>query len=186
MNLSAVAANFCAGILEHLDALLAISAPSPVSYFRLGPHHWSAGFRAIGLQNREAALRVTPGVGDEIAKRRGHNIEYRPCDGIASPYLVLGAIVHAGLDGIRRKLPCPAGITVDPAEMSDEAREAAGVKPLPTSLEDALDALLKDDIARGWFPKDLLDTYLALKRWEVGMAAEIGAEQTFARYRSAY
>ena len=45
-------------------ALIAISAPSPVSYFRLGPHHWSAGFRAIGLQNREATLRVTPGVGE--------------------------------------------------------------------------------------------------------------------------
>lgn len=186
MNLSAVAAHFCAGILEHLDALLAISAPSPVSYFRLGPHHWSAGFRAIGLQNREAALRVTPGVGDETAKRTGHNIEYRPCDGVASPYLVLGAMVRAGLDGIRRKLPCPPGITVDPAEMSEAAREAAGVKALPTSLAAALEALLKDDIARGWFSKDLLDTYVALKRWEVDMVAEVGDEQAFARYRSAY
>ena len=186
MNLSAVAARFSAGVLEHIDALLAITAPAPVSYFRLGPHHWSAGYRAIGLQNREAALRVTPGIGDENFKRRGHNIEYRPCDGVASPYLALGALVLAGLDGIRRGLECPAGIAVDPANLSEEERCAGGITALPKSLDDALNALLKDKTARGWFGEDLLDVYLALKRWEIGMAANLGVEQTFLRYQSAY
>ena len=48
LGLSAVAARFCAGILAHVDALVAVTAPTPVSYYRLGPHHWSCGFRAIG------------------------------------------------------------------------------------------------------------------------------------------
>jgi glutamine synthetase len=186
MNLSSVAAYFCAGILAHIDALLAITAPAPVSYFRLGPHHWSAGYRAIGLQNREATLRVTPGIGDEAARYKGHNIEFRPCDGIASPYLALGALVRAGLEGVRRKLTCPAGISVDPADMSEADRNAQGITALPTSLGQSLDALLADEIVRGWFSKEMLEVYVGLKRWEIGMAAEIGAEQTFARYGVAY
>jgi glutamine synthetase len=186
MQLSAVAAQFAAGVLERIDALVAITAPTPVSYYRLGPHRWSAGYRAIGLQNREAALRVTPGLGDEAAKRRGHNIEYRPCDGTASPYLALGAIVLAGLDGVRRKRVCPAGIVADPADLSDAERRAAGVAPLPKSLDEALLALESDEVARGWFAKELLDIYLALKRWETAAAAKLGADQTFVRYGLAY
>lgn len=186
MHLSPKAAQFCAGILDHVDALLAITAPTPVSYYRLGPHHWSSGYRAIGLQNREAALRITPGVGDVVAQARGHNIEYRPCDGTASPYLVMGALVRAGLDGIRRGLTCPPGITGDPAEMTEAACIAAGVRPLPVSLDLALDALLADPVAVGWFDKDLMTTYTALKRWEIGMVRQVGEDEAFRRYRTAY
>lgn len=186
MHLSRQAAQFCAGILAHIDALVAITAPTPVSYYRLGPHHWSSGYRAIGLQNREAALRITPGLGDLAARARGHNIEYRPCDATASPYLVLGMLVRAGLDGIRRGLTCPPGITEDPADMPEPARVAAGVRPLPVSLEAALDGLLADEVACGWFHPDLLSTYLAIKRWEIGMVRQLGEEAAFARYRTAY
>ena len=91
LGLGETARQFSAGVLAHLDALVAFTAPSPVSYYRLGPHHWSCGFRAIGVQNREAALRIIPGVGrDEARRRAGFNIEYRPCDATASPYLALG------------------------------------------------------------------------------------------------
>ena len=65
LGLSATMARFCAGILAHVDALCAVTAPSPVSYHGLGPHHWRCGFRAIGVQNRGATLRVTPGLGGE-------------------------------------------------------------------------------------------------------------------------
>lgn len=186
MDLSPVAAQFCAGILDHIDALLAFTAPTPVSYHRLGPHHWSSGYRAIGLQNREAALRITPGIGDLLARTRGHNIEYRPCDGTASPYLVLGVLVRAGLDGIRRKLTCPPGITEDPADMTESARDASGVRPLPVTLDAALTGLLADPAAVAWFDPDLLSTYLAIKRWEIGMVRKAGEAAAFARYRQAY
>lgn len=186
MQLAPQAAQFCAGILDHIDALLAFTAPTPVSYYRLGPHHWSSGYRAIGLQNREAALRITPGVGDMAAQTRGHNIEYRPCDGTASPYLVLGVLVRAGLDGIRRGLTCPAGITTDPADMTDAARDAAGVRPLPVSLDAALDGLRADPVALSWFDPQMLSTYLAIKRWEIGMVARVGQDAAFAAYRTAY
>lgn len=107
LGLSELAQRFCAGILAHVDALVAFTAPTPVSYYRLGPHHWSCGFRAIGLQNREAALRVVPGVAaDPERRRKSFNIEFRPIDATSSPYLALGMLVRAGLEGIRRQLPC--------------------------------------------------------------------------------
>lgn len=186
MQLAPRAAQFCAGILDHIDALLAITAPTPISYYRLGPHHWSSGYRAVGLHNREAALRITPGIGDLAAQTRGHNIEYRPCDGTASPYLVLGVLVRAGLDGIRRCLTCPPGITEDPTAMTPAARSAAGVRPLPVSLDAALDGLLANTVAAAWFDKDLLSTYLAIKRWEIGMVRQVGEDEAFRRYRTAY
>jgi glutamine synthetase len=75
---------------------------------------------------------------------------------------------------------------VDPADLSEDERRAAGITALPKSLEDALDALLNDKVARSWFAEDLLRVYLALKRWEIAAAATLGAEQTFLRYKSAY
>lgn len=186
LGLSPVARRFSAGILAHLDALIALSAPTPISYYRLGPHHWSCGFRAIGLQNREAALRITPGLGEEESRRRGHNIELRPADGTASPYLLLGALVKAGLEGIRRDLPLMAPITEDPADMTPEARAAAGITSLPASLGAALDSLEADETARGWFSAHMLQTYLALKRWEAAFAEKTPEAEVFARYRTTF
>ena len=96
------------------------------------------------------------------------------------------ALVRAGLDGIRRGLNCPPGITEDPAEMTPAARSAAGVRPLPPSLGVALDGLLADQIACSWFDEDLLSTYLAIKRWEIGMVQQVGEDEAFRRYRTAY
>lgn len=186
MNLSQVARQFSAGILAHLEALVAITAPTPISYHRLGPHHWSCGYKAIGLQNREAALRVTPGIGSEDKKRKGHNLEFRPCDGTASPYLVLGSLVRAGLEGIRSGNDALTEITEDPAEMSDAAREAAGVTPLPASLEVALGALANDETARAWFSPQMLNIYQTLKKWEVDQVKDLPDDVSFERYRTTY
>lgn len=187
LGLSPVAAAFCAGILAHLDALVAITAPTPVSYYRLTPHAWSCGFKAIGLQNREAALRVTPSPSLDAGRRRkGWNIEYRPADACASPYLTLGAITLAGLDGIRRNLPLPTAIDRDPADMTEAERNALGIVPLPTSLDAALDCLFADEVAREWFSPRLLEVYNRLKRWESETARQLEEESLFARYRHAY
>ncbi|MEZ5667916.1 MAG: glutamine synthetase family protein [Alphaproteobacteria bacterium] len=186
LGLSAVAARFAAGIMAHVHALVAVTAPAPISYHRLGPHHWSCGFSAIGLQNREAAIRIIPGVGDDAAVARGYNLEFRPSDALASPYLALGALVRAGLDGIERALPLPPPAAIDPADMSEADREAAGIRPLPTSLAAALDTLEADAIARGWFAPRLFETFVSVKRWEEAAAAAMPAQDVFARYRAAY
>jgi glutamine synthetase len=187
LGLGETAARFCAGILAHMDALLAITAPSPVSYHRLGSHHWSAGYRCIGLQNREAAIRIMPGSSRDAEKAaEAFNFEFRASDCTASPYLAVGVLARAGLQGIRENLSLPAPAKIDPAEMSEAAREEAGITPLPASLDAALAALEADDVVRGWFSDELYRSYVSVKSWEADFAKSTGPEHLFTRYRLAY
>lgn len=187
LGLSKTAAQFSAGILAHMDALLAITAPSPVSYHRLGAHHWSTGYRCIGLHNREAAVRVMPGISrDPETAAKGFNIEFRAADCTASPYLAIGVLARAGLEGIRGDLALPPPAIIDPAEMSEAAREDAGITPLPASLDAALEALEADPVVRAWFPDALYRCFISIKKWEADFAKSTAPELLFARYRHAY
>ena len=182
-GLSAVAGRFVAGVHRHLRALLAITAPSPVSYMRLGPHHWSCGFDIVGVQNREAAIRICPAPGGNDA---AFNIEIRFTDATASPYLAIGAIVRAGLEGIRAGLAPPAMVNQDPAAMSDRERRERGINSLPASLDEALDAFLGEDSVRRWFTPVMIDAYGALKRLEATNARAMSDSALCDRYRRAY
>jgi glutamine synthetase len=84
-------------------ALCAITAPSVISYERLRPNAWSASVTNLGHRDREAFLRICPvseRPGADVAK--SFNLEFRAADAAAAPYLALGAMVRAGLDGLRR------------------------------------------------------------------------------------
>lgn len=186
-RVSEAAGRFAAGILAHLPALCAVTAPSAVSYLRLTPHRWSAGFTVFGERNREAAVRISPTVelgGGDPARQL--NLEYRAADAAACPHLALGVLVLAGLDGISRRLPDPPLVQRDPADLSGEEREALGARRLPSSLEDALVALEADDVVRAWFPKELWDCYVSLKRTELGLLAELPPAEACARYADVY
>jgi len=186
-EMSEVAAQFVAGVQRHLRALTALTAPSPVSYLRLGPHHWSCGYDAVGVQNREAAIRICPSP-DHDPRTRGDafNIELRFTDATASPYLAIGAIVHAGLEGIRANLPAPNLVNQDPDALGKSERKALKVRRLPTSLDAALDAFEADETARGWFTPTMVEAYTALKRLEAGMFAKSTPEHMCERYGRAY
>ena len=81
-------------------------------------------------------------------------------------------------------LPPPAEI--DPAEMTEEAREEAGITALPASLDAALEALKADEVARAWFTDELYDSFISIKSWEADYARSTAPDQIFARYRHAY
>ena len=184
---SAIARAFIGGVVRHMPAMCALVAPSPASYFRLGPHHWSCGFAAFGIQNREASLRICPSTSrDPLARARGFNLELRPPDASASPYMVLGALVRAGLAGIRAGLEAPEACNVDPAELDDAERARLGIKALPSSLSEALDLMIADEEVRGWMSPVMLESYVAVKRTEVELTEGETAEETAARYRAAY
>lgn len=186
-RVSEVAGRFVAGIVRHLPALVALTAPSVVSYLRLTPHRWSAGYTCFGERNREAAVRIAPtvemGAGDPAAQ---FNLEYRAADAAASPHLALAAILLAGLQGIREKLPDPPLVNEDPAGLSEAERERLGVRRLPGSLEEALEALEGDDVVRSWFSKDLWDCYLSLKRTELSLLKEADPREACQRYLRVY
>jgi len=186
-ELSRLGLSFAAGILRHAPALCALCAPSPVSAARLAPHRWSAGARCLAWRNREALLRIPPVLSLDGSEAPGQvRLEYRGADGAANPYLALGAIIRAGLEGIRAELPDPPILQVDPATLTAEEAERFGVGGLPRSLGEALEALEHDEAARGWLGPLLLEAYLSLKRAELAETAELSLEEACAVYGAVY
>ncbi|MHB8235565.1 MAG: glutamine synthetase family protein, partial [Solirubrobacteraceae bacterium] len=184
--LSERGASFAAGVLAHADALSAFCAPSPVSAARLAPHRWSAGAACLGLRNREALLRIPPivaALGEPGAQQR---LEFRGADAAANPYLALGAIVRAGLHGLRTGLPAPPMLEGDPALLDEQGAARYRVGGLPDSLEQALAALAGDDVARGWMTPLTYDAYLAVKREEIAVAGDAELPELCRRYGDIY
>src|SRR5246127_3308887 len=93
-----------------MPAICAITAPSPVSYLRLVPNAWAPTVIDLVRQDRGASLRICPvfAAATQAETTRQFHVEFRPTDAPASPYLALGAVIFAGVDGIRRTLPLPA------------------------------------------------------------------------------
>jgi glutamine synthetase len=175
-RLSAVAEQFSAGILHHMPALCAVTAPSTISYIRMTPNRWAPTIANVGVQDRAASLRICPtfaGLGSDPARQ--FNVEYRPADAAASPYLALGAVVQAGCEGIEKSMRLPA---------PEEAERSA--KPLPRSLEQALELLEATAVAKGWFGETLLDAYLKHKRSEIAVVERLSPAEQCERYAQLY
>lgn len=181
------AGSFVAGILRHLPALTAFTAPSPISYLRLQPHNWSSSYTWFGDRDRESSLRICPvnriGGADPA---RAFNIEYRPADATAGPYLSLGIMVRAGLGGLRAGLPAPPLFSGDPDLLSPGEREALGLKRLPGSLSEALGELEVDATVRGWFDPRAIETYVGMKRKELELAGDAVDDALCRRYAAIY
>lgn len=186
-GLSELGGSFAAGILAHAGALSALTASSPISHARLVPHRWSAGAVCVGERNREALLRIPPlltlGGAEPAAQMR---LEYRGADASANPYLALGAILRAGLEGVRAGLPAPPILERDPATLDAEEARRFGVGALPASLEQALAELARDEAACGWLGGELYEAFRAIKRYEVAATAEWDLARRCARYAEIY
>lgn len=100
--------------------------------------------------------------------------------------MVLGALVRAGLEGIRAGLELPAACDVDPAELTDAQRQEMGIASLPASLPEALDLLVSDEVVSRWMSPLMLESYVAVKRMEHELTEGETPEQTCERYRNAY
>jgi glutamine synthetase len=186
-SLSQLGASFAAGILRHARALSVLTAASPISGARLAPHRWSAGAMCLAQHNREALLRIPPVVGlAGAAPSEQLHLEYRGADASANPYLALGAILRAGLEGIRAGLPAPPMLDRDPARLDAREANRFGVGALPRTLDEALRALAEDDIARGWMTPLLYDAYVSVKQAELDAARDVDLEELCRRYAAIY
>jgi glutamine synthetase len=195
--LSELGERFAAGILAHARALSALTAPSPVSAARLAPHHWSAGAVCLGQRNRETLLRLPPllALGEaaraEVPSSADRSagqlrLEYRGADAAANPHLALGAIVRAGLEGVRAELPAPPILDRDPAQLDAEESARYGVGALPATLEESLEAFAQDSRARAWMTPLMYEAYTSVKRFEVAATADLDIEELCRRYASIY
>src|ERR671910_255286 len=183
-GLSRTAEQFVAGVLIHVPGLLALTAPSVNSYHRLLPKHWSSAFVCWGPDNREATVRVPSTFwGMEQAST---NLEFKPTDASCNPYLAFGALIAAGLDGIERELEAPVPLSVDPATLPDREREAAGAHRYPTTLQESVESLERDEVLVEALDDLLARSYLAVRRseWEAysAMAEEDRFRAHFLKY----
>ena len=180
-GLSSLGRQFTAGVLDHLPALLALTCASVNSYRRLQPQMWASAFRTWGPDNREAALRVpSPFRGQEESST---NVELKACDSSCTPYLALGGVIAAGLDGLERELELPPPVTVDPYTLSDEERAAAGAVRHPGSLAEALEQLERDSVLMEALGARLSGSYLSVKRQYVADFAEQDDDFEFRQHR---
>lgn len=186
-ELSPVAAKFVAGILKYLDSIIAITAPSVVSYLRLTPHRWSAAFNNLGFRDREAAVRICP-VSDisDVSKASQFNFEFRAADATASPYLQLAALVYAGIQGIAENLPVPDATAEDLVSLSPDALAARGLVRLPQSLPAALECFDANETVKGWFPKGFADIYVKHKQCEMRHLENLSEEEVCLAYERVY
>jgi glutamine synthetase len=169
-GLSALGRQAVAGVLAHLPGLLALTTPSTNSFRRLQPHYWSSAYTAWGFENREAAVRVPSRYWDD--EEGTTNLELKASDNTANPYIALGGVIAASLDGIARELDPGDPIQQDPGNLTDGEREQRGVRRFPTTSKEALDALESDEVLMNALGSGLATEYLKVRRAEAAAYAE--------------
>ncbi len=176
-GLSDAARSFIAGVLAHLPGLCGLAAPSFNSYGRILPQYWAGAFVCWGYDNREAPVRVASAF--RGAEEASTNAELKACDATCNPYLALGGLIAAGLDGLERGLEPPEPVDVDPATLPEDERERRGIVPLPSTQEEALDALAADELLTSALGPTLTESYLAVRRseWAAYSAGDAAFEQ---------
>lgn len=186
-RLALVAGRFAAGVLRHLGAICAVAAPTTISYARLVPHRWSAGWACVGDRNRETVWRIPEPIdfGGTDPATQVH-LEFRAADGACSPHFTLALVVLAGLRGIREQLDSPPVIVGNPESLSPTERDTLGVRSLPGSLGEALDAFQDDPLVAAQVSPQLRNGYVAMKRTEIELLEGVPTVESCARYTAVY
>ena len=160
-GLSATGYAFLGGLLHHAPALAALCAPTVNSYKRLvvgqslSGTTWAPAFIAYGDNNRTALARTVAG-----------RLEWRLPDAAANPYVMIAAVIAAGLDGIDRGLDPGAAHDEDLYELDAQARIARGIRTLPQHLGEAVAALRADAALCAALGDDFCAEFVRLKESE--------------------
>jgi glutamine synthetase len=165
--LSETARFYIGGLLAHGGAVMALTNPSTNSYRRLVPGYEAPVSAIFSLGNRSAAIRIP-----KYANRpESARLEFRPPDATGNPYLAIAAQLMAGIDGVKRRTD-PTALGFGPYDedvFSWPAEKRAQIKALPTSLDEALDALEHDHeflLEGDVFSREMLSRWVTRKRSE--------------------
>ena len=168
-QLTDTARTFLAGVVEHLPGLAALACPSVNSYRRLQTDLGGTMVPSWGPDSRQAAVRVvSPYLGEEPITMHA---ELRISDHAANPYLLLGGLIAAGLDGLARERLLPPPLLDDPIAIG------APVSPgepdmLPQTMLEALDALAGDETLEEALGHELLTAFQGIKTQECHQFAD--------------
>lgn len=119
-------------------------------------------------------------------RHRSFNLEFRPLDATANPYLALGSLIRAGIAGIRGDLPAPRTLECDPASLSEADRRSMGIEALPSSLDTALSSLASDSLASSWMSANLNSVFHSVLTKEADLARPLSPEDLCRRYVRIY
>ncbi len=186
-GMSALTSAFAGGVLKYLDSILALTAPSVISYLRLTPHRWSAAYNNLGFRDREASVRICPVTAKDPASiARQFNLEYRAGDAAACPHLALAAIVHAGCQGIEEGLEASEPTEEDLSLLSAADLDARGFVRLPETLDAALEKLSGNEVVAGWLTEEFISVYCAHKQSELDHVKDMDTAARCAAYEQTY
>ncbi|MEV0275149.1 glutamine synthetase family protein [Streptomyces sp. NPDC050610] len=181
LDLAAVA--FLGGVLDALPALSAVGAPSPASYVRIVPSQWAGAYRCWGVENREAALRLVQGAWDDPD---GGNAEIKCVDAAANPYLLVGAVIAEGLNGVSTGAKLPPPVVGDPGRLSEPERRERAIDRLPTTLSEATGLFERQEVLRDAMGEVLHGAFAAVRRAEAERSAGSSPEEIVATTRWRY
>ena len=162
LGLSDEAYYFMAGIMKHIKSMTAITNPIVNSYKRLVPNYEAPVYVAWSASNRSPLIRIPASRGSSA------RLELRCPDSASNPYLTLAVCLAAGLDGIKNKLTPPESVDKNIFTLTEQEREALGVKRLPVTLNEAIAELENDDFVTNVLGEHIGRKYIEAKKaeWE--------------------
>lgn len=152
---------FIGGLFQHIDAITALANPTINSYKRLVPGYEAPVNVAWSVVNRSALVRIPMTRGD------GTRLELRSPDPTANPYLLLASIFAAGLEGIKNKVEPPQPVDGNIYEMGKKEKDDKNIRYLPSSLQESLSILKKDELIRGVLGEHIFSKFVEMKEKEI-------------------
>lgn len=159
-KLTSAGGAYVAGQLSHARGLSALAAPNINSYKRLHSGPEAPGTVVWAHSNRAALVRVSSYRGENAS------IEYRGADPSANPYLLVAGLLVAGRHGVDDGLELPPPLEEDLEGFDPAATDSVRFEPLPRSLDEALDALVADDVLVDAFDHQLVSRLVDGRRAE--------------------
>ncbi len=161
-QLSKKALYFIGGLLKHAKGFTAITNPLVNSYKRLTPGYEAPVYIAWSERNRSPLVRVP------AARGVGTRAELRSPDPSCNPYLAFAVVLKAGMDGIKNQIDPGEPVSQNIYTMNKEDKESLGIESLPSTLNEALLELDKDEVVKSALTSHILENYIEAKReeWE--------------------
>ena len=144
--------HFMGGLQSYLPKMMIIFAPTVNSWRRYAEGTFAPPAFSWGIENRTTCFRV---VGDSEKSLRVEN--RLPCSD-SNPYLVMAAMLSAGLSGIEEKLQ-PTAMTCGNGYLPDAAIGA----PLQKDMQSAIDAFSTSTHGRAFLGDRFVDAYVSTR-----------------------
>ncbi|MGE5614361.1 MAG: type I glutamate--ammonia ligase, partial [Bacillota bacterium] len=145
---------FIAGVLDKIAEITAFANPLINSYARLGSFE-APKYISWSRQNRSQLIRIPAAAGEY------ERMELRSPDPACNPYLTFALVLHAGLDGIEKKLELPEPTDFNIYKADSEVLK--NLKALPDNLEQALDIMSRSKFVERILTREIIDKYLEIK-----------------------